>query len=484
MGTRRTAGTCGLDLTCCSVCELARLLTVKRRVRPSVMPRPFAIMPTAGGNQSPNDVRPKPMATRAVLAIVLSAFSTSLLPAQSTRDAYVIRNVRVFDGESVVERRTVLVSDGRITAVGDSSVAVPAGAQEIAGEGRTLLPGLMDAHVHLPLFGAAGALQQNLAFGVTTAVVMGTNQQGMSQVKQIEAADSFDVASILTAGPVATAPGGHPTQMEGGARSGSIPTLSAPGEADAFVAARIAEGSDFIKIIYDDIASYGKTLPMLDEATVAALVKAAHARERIAVAHIGTEGQARGAIAAGVDGLAHLFEGTTVSPDFGRFAATHRVFVIPTLSTLYSGCGKSDGPSLLKDADVMKHVKPQFRSLLEMSSPPTKLSCDALPATIRQLAAAGVPVLAGTDTPYPGLTYGASLHRELEHLVNAGLTPTAALAAATSAIAKAFRMNDRGRIRTGMRADLLLVDGDPSKQIRDTRNIVAIWKRGVRVGGG
>lgn len=441
-------------------------------------------MPTAGGNQSPHDVRPKRMVTRAVLAILLSAFSTSLLPAQSTRDAYVIRNVRVFDGESVVERRTVLVSDGRITAVGDSSVAVPAGAQEIVGEGRTLLPGLMDAHVHLPLFGAAGALQQNLAFGVTTAVVMGTNQQGMSQVKQIEAADSFDVASILTAGPVATAPGGHPTQMEGGARPGSIPTLSAPGEADAFVAARLAEGSDFIKIIYDDIASYGKKLPMLDEATVAALVKAAHARERIAVAHIGTERHARGAIAAGVDGLAHLFEGTTVTPDFGQFAARHGVFVVPTLSTLYSGCGKSDGPTLLKDADVMKHVKPQFRSLLEMSSPPTKLSCDALPATIRQLAAAGVPVLAGTDTPYPGLTYGASLHRELEHLVNAGLTPTAALAAATSAIAKAFRMNDRGRIRTGMRADLLLVDGDPSKQIRDTRNIVAIWKRGVRLGGG
>src|SRR5688572_17428665 len=421
------------------------------------------------------------MAFRTMPAVLLFAASTSLLPAQSGDSAYVIRNVRVFDGESVAERQTVVISEGRIATVGDSSVAVPAGAQEIAGDGRTLLPGLIDAHVHLPLFGASGALQQNLAFGVTTAVVMGTNQQGMSQVKQIEAADSFDVASILTAGPVATAPGGHPTQMEGGARPGSIPTLSGPGEADAFVAARIAEGSDFIKIIYDDIASYGKTLPMLDEATVSALVRAAHARERIAVAHIGTEGQARGAIAAGVDGLAHLFEGTTVSPDFGRFAATHRVFVIATLSTLYSGCGKPDGPSLLKDADVMKHVKPQFRSLLEMSSPPTKLSCDALPATIRQLAAAGVPVLAGTDTPYPGLTYGASLHRELEHLVNAGLTPTAALAAATSAIAKAFRMNDRGRIRTGMRADLLLVDGDPSKQIRDTRNIVAIWKRGARV---
>jgi len=420
------------------------------------------------------------MVVRTMAVVLLFAFSTSLLPAQSGDGAYVIRNVRVFDGESVAERQTVVISEGKISAVG-SAVAIPAGAQEIAGEGRTLLPGLMDAHVHLPLFGAAGALQQNLAFGVTTAIVMGTNQQGMSQVKQIEAADSFDAASILTAGPVATVPGGHPAQMEGGARPGSIPTLSTPGEADAFVAARLTEGSDFIKIIYDDIASYGKALPMLDEATVAALVKAAHARGRIAVAHIGTERHARGAIASGVDGLAHLFEGAAVSPDFGQFAAKHGVFVIPTLSTLYSGCGKPDGPGLLQDADAMKHVKPQCRSLLEMSSPPAKLSCDALPQTIRQLVAAGVPVLAGTDTPYPGLTYGASLHRELEHLVNAGLTPAAALTAATSAVARAFRMNDRGRIRTGMRADLLLVDGDPSKQIRDTRNIVAIWKRGVRV---
>ena len=90
-------------------------------------------------------------------------------------------------------------------------------------------------------------------------------------------------------------------------------------------------------------------------------------------------------------------------------------------------------------------------------------------------------MLAGTDAPYPGLTYGASLHRELEHLVNAGLTPAAALAAGTSAVAGAFRMKDRGRIQTGMRADLLLVDGDPSKDIRATRNIAAIWKRGVLV---
>ena len=143
--------------------------------------------------------------------------------------------------------------------------------------------------------------------------------------------------------------------------------------------------------------------------------------------------------------------------------------------------GTPDGPSLLQDAGVVKHVKPQFRSLLDVQARPSELRCDAAPQAIRQLVAAKVPVLAGTDAPAPGLAYGASLHKELEHLVDAGLTPTAALAAATSAIARAFRMNDRGQIRTGMRADLLLVDGDPSKDVRATRNIVEIWKRGVRV---
>jgi imidazolonepropionase-like amidohydrolase len=408
--------------------------------------------------------------------------AASLRPAQSGESPYVIRDVRLFDGETVAERQTVVISRGTIAAVGGSTVAVPAAAQEIAGEGRTLLPGLMDAHIHLPIAFPAEALRQTLAFGVTTAVVMWAGQSTVSRVKEFEAADRPDMAAVLNAGTGATAPGGHPTQMDGGARAHLIPTLTAPGEADAFVAARLAEGSDFIKIVYDDTSdAFGQTLPTLNEETVAALVMSAHARGRIAVAHIGNECYARGAIAAGVDGLAHLFVGPAVSSDFGQFVARHGVFIIPTLSVLYSACGRPDGPSFVKDADTMRQVQPQFRNLLNVPAASSKLSCDAATEAIRQLFAAGVPLLAGTDSPALGTTYGASLHRELEHLVNAGLTPTAALAAATSATARAFRMSDRGRIRTGMRADLLLVDGDPSKQIRATRNIVAIWKRGVRV---
>jgi imidazolonepropionase-like amidohydrolase len=133
----------------------------------------------------------------------------------------------VFDGESVAEQQTVVISQGTIAAAGaGSTVPVPPGAQEVAGEGRTLLPGLMDAHVHLPFFGSDQALQQNLAFGVTTVVVMWAAPPLVSRIKEFEATNRPDVAAVLTAGTGATAPGGHPTQMD--AQGRLIPTLNAP----------------------------------------------------------------------------------------------------------------------------------------------------------------------------------------------------------------------------------------------------------------
>ena len=89
-----------------------------------------------------------------------------------------------------------------------------------------------------------------------------------------------------------------------------------------------------------------------------------------------------------------------------------------------------------------------------------------------------MPILAGTDAPNPGTAHGASIHRELELLVRAGLSPLEALRAATSVPARAFALHDRGRIAPGLRADLVLVDGDPTRDILATRNIVAIWKLG------
>src|SRR5262249_36070191 len=98
--------------------------------------------------------------------------------------------------------------------------------------------------------------------------------------------------------------------------------------------------------------------------------------------------------------------------------------------------------------------------------------------TARRLTALGVPILAGTDAPSMGVSYGVSLHRELELLVAAGLSPAEALAGATSLPAVAFGLSDRGRIASGLRAALLLLDGDPMTDIKATRKIIGVWKRG------
>jgi len=420
-----------------------------------------------------------------ISALTVTLFVTGLV-GQSNSTVSVIRNVRIFDGERTRDNQTVVLSDGLITAMADSSEARPSGAEEIDGRNRTLLPGLIDAHVHLSTFYPEQALQQSLAFGVTTVVNMWTSpppktftgKSGLVRMKEIEAADAHDMSGLLTAGTGASAKGGHPSQMEPG--NTGTPTIESPDEAPAFVAARLAEGSDFLKIIYDDTAAaYGRTLPMLSEATMAALTTAAHGQKRLAVAHIGTERHAISAITAGIDGLAHLFVGPTVSREFVQSAAGRNVFVIPTLSILYSVCGQSDGQQILDDPRMMSRVRSEFSAPLSWPDGGVKPSCAGAKAAVRQLSEAGVAIVAGTDAPGAGTTYGASLHWELAHLVDAGMSPTAALASATSVAARAFRMTDRGRIATGLRADLLLVDGDPTKDIRATRNIVRIWKRGV-----
>jgi imidazolonepropionase-like amidohydrolase len=119
---------------------------------------------------------------------------------------------------------------------------------------------------------------------------------------------------------------------------------------------------------------------------------------------------------------------------------------------------------------------------MEMDKPNPQLNhlCNGTDEGIRQLVQAHVPILTGTDAPVPGSTYGASEHVELALLVRDGLSPVQALAAATSVPAQTFHLEDRGWIRPGMRADLVLVEGDPTTNILATRNIVAVWKHGIR----
>jgi imidazolonepropionase-like amidohydrolase len=384
-----------------------------------------------------------------------------------------IRNARVFDGVAVLPRATVLVRGGRIDAVG-ADVEVPAGATIVDGSGKTLLPGLLDAHTHGR---DVAALEQALAFGVTTEIgMMGDPAHARARRAEEQATGAPTRAALLSAG--------WPITVAGGLGTGDdpVPTLAADGDAAAFVAERVAEGSDHIEIMYDHGTGWGVQAPSLSPAQLVAAVGAAHRARVLAVVDVATHAEATTAIDAGVDGLAHLYIEGPSAPLAGRIARSGK-FVMATLPVLFSVCDGTRGPALAGDAHVAPYLSAASARALRQSyhllSP--GVDCRALLAATRELADRGVPILVGSDAPSPGTAHGASVHDGLALLVDAGLSPAHALAAATSATAAAFRLGDRGRIAVGRRADLVLVEGDPTRDIRATRNIAAVWKAGVRL---
>ncbi len=372
----------------------------------------------------------------------------------------------------MLEHQDVTVTDGIITSVKKTGSAAPAGA--IDGRGKTLLPGLIDAHTHI--MGQVQTLKQALIFGVTTELDMFNMVESNKDIKAQEAAGKLnDAADLRSAGILATAPKGHGTEY-----GFPIPTLTKPDQAQPWVDERIAEGSDYIKIVRDDGSTYGLKFPTLDDNMLRALVDAAHKRHKLAVVHIGTLDDALAAINAEADGLAHLWVGAQPGAGFGHVAARHHVFVIPTLSVLTSVAHTDYDSTLAADSALGLYITNADKRSLQSSFPMSASNLDYTAAenAIKQLKAEQVPILAGTDAGNPGTAHGVSMHGEMELLVKAGLTPMEALSAATANAAKAFHLNDRGRIAKGKRADLLLVDGDPTVNILATRRIVAVWKNG------
>ena len=387
--------------------------------------------------------------------------------------AILIHGASIFDGQRLQPPADVLIAGGRIQAVAARLQAL-AGAKEVDASGDTLLPGFIDAHTH-PW---GDALQQALLFGVTTELSMFSNVKFDSSVRQREAqGQNLDSADLRSSGTLVTVPNGHGTEY-----GIPIPTLTSTADAQAFVDVRIAEGSDYIKIIYDDGSAYGLHLPTLTKEELSAVIAAAHKRHKLTVVHIGSEAGARDAIEAGADGLAHTFEDEPPAPDFAALVKSHHAFVVPTLTVNESVAGLPTGVSLVSDPRLAAYLDANAVASLKGSFPKragSKVNFDYALASVRQLHAASVPLLAGTDAGNPGTWHGVSLHRELELLVKTGLTPSEALAAATSVPARIFDLSDRGRIAPGLRADLVLVKGDPTKDISATRDIIAVWKTGV-----
>ncbi|MFI9508501.1 amidohydrolase family protein [Nocardia sp. NPDC052566] len=347
-----------------------------------------------------------------------------------------LTNVRVFDGHRLVEPDTVVIDNGLIGTD-------PGGAEVVDAGGATLLPGLIDAHVHLS---DTDALERLADFGVTTALEMAN-----WSAKQVEALRGHrGAADIRSAGTPATASGSMHSGMPGFPDEGLVDSAAA---APRFVTDRVAEGADYIKVIADQ--------PGPDQATLDALVAAAHEHGKQVVAHAVSCATYSMAADAGADFITHAPYDKALDEEFvARLVADHTV-VIPTLG-------------------MMKGV---IEFLTTLPTPPVG-DYAAARANIAAIHRAGVPILAGTDSnSTPGVPVmpppGESLHDELALLVDAGLSPVEALRAATVLPAEHFGLTDRGVIEPGRRADLILLDGDPTTDIHLTRRLLRVWCAGV-----
>jgi imidazolonepropionase-like amidohydrolase len=358
-----------------------------------------------------------------------------------TTGSTIFVEVRVFDGHRVLDGGHDVVVDGPvIVAIEPPGTATHPGATKVDGRGATLLPGLIDAHVHLR---GPGDLDELARWGVTTALDMGSWPPAL--VAELKHAGPTDVRST---GAGAVGPGSLQAKIPG-RPADSIVTK--PEDGRRYVATRLAEGADYIKIIVDPPGRGGP-----DQATIAAIVQAAHDAGRMVVAHASNTGAVAMAQAAGADVLTHVpLDAALDETAVADVVRSHRTSV-PTLVMMDGVAANAVVPGL-----DYRHAR------------------DSVAALHR----AGVPIVLGTDANQaPGVPanvpYGQSAHRELELLVEAGLTPAEALHAATGSAADRFGLPDRGRIAPGLRADLLLVDGDPTADVTATRTIRAVWLAG------
>ncbi|HEX2211344.1 MAG TPA: amidohydrolase family protein [Longimicrobium sp.] len=455
------------------------------------------------------------------------ALLAACAPARASSPAaaeLAVTHVTVIDGTGAAPRsnQTVLIGGGRILRIaGSGRTAVPAGARIIDGSGKFMIPGLWDMHVHAwnrqPFEGIS------LSHGITGIREMGTGVdpqwggEGVWRWREMIRAGDAPGPRMVAAGFILNggAPDAQPIDFFKG-----VPT---PEAARAWVDSLAGRGADFIKV-------YAALSP---EAYAAI---AARAREHGLpfAGHVPARVGIRGASGAGQRGIEHLYDvlvATSTDEDAARaeiaaalasgespgaaaqlaeirltdrLIATHDArkedalyrllrrngtWITPTLTTQADPrCPGSPLP--LPDSASLAGVPRMLHAMVALPAAPADevaRKCrrfDALVRVAGRMHRAGIPLLAGSDAPNPGVVPGVGLHQELELLVRAGLTPMEVLQAATRDPARFLGMEDSlGTVEQGKLADLVILDADPLADIRNTRRIHAVIANGRVVHG-
>jgi imidazolonepropionase-like amidohydrolase len=383
-----------------------------------------------------------------------------------------IINANLFDGEVWRDNADIAFSEGIILEVSSNLLDKYPNANVIEAKGKVLMPGLIDSHTHAWGY----ALKKAIQFGVTTELDMFTNNAfAITQRKLRSTQQDTQQADLFSAGTLVTAPDGHGTEY-----GFEIATIENAKQAESFVKARIEEGADYIKIVYNATSRW---MPSIDKATLIAVIQSAQSNGKLAVVHISDFESALHAIEAGADGLVHSFMQKADMTALVKLMSKNNQFVIPTLSVMDSMMGQESNKQLVIDFENqgvdLSTQKEQLSS--KIGSAFNSAASEQAKTNVKIFLESGVLILAGTDAPNPGTAHGVSIHGELELLVKSGLNPTQAIKAATSNPAKAFKLNDRGFLMAGKKADILLLNADPRLDITNTRKIDSIYKNGYLI---
>jgi imidazolonepropionase-like amidohydrolase len=410
------------------------------------------------------------------------------VPALGLAQTTALVGARIVDGRGqVIERGTIVIRDGKIAAVGPAaSTTVPTGAQRVDAAGTTVIPGLINAHGHLSAVVGMrndpnGHSRENLVrqlktyaqYGVTTLFSLGEDGEVAAtavRLRDEQAAGTLDRARLFVAGPVI-----------GGNTSAEARTMT-----DKVVATK----PDLLKIRIDD--NLGSSRKMPEEAWRATIARAKEVKLPIA-AHVFYLADAKAALLAGADIVAHSVRDVPVDAEFIREMKARTGCYTPTLMREVSTFVYGSTPAWAKDPFFLKGAGAAAAE--ELSDPARQAQVQASAAykqglrykealevakrNLKALSDAGVRIAMGTDTGPAGRWQGFFEHLELEMMVDAGMTPMQVLVASTGEAARCHgKQGQLGTITPGAAADLLVLAANPLTDIRNTRQIKSIWING------
>jgi imidazolonepropionase-like amidohydrolase len=396
-------------------------------------------------------------------------------------------------GGAAVPDAVIVLEGSRIARVGPrATTTVPSAATIVDARGKFVVPGLADMHNHLQ--SGSFRLQQNtginltvlLAYGVTTVFNPSISLANLAALKTTTASDTSPTPRVFGTGPIITVKG---DQFGAGV---DAPTPETPDEARATIARLAAAGVAGIKVSRDDLSWAAKQrMPLMKPDVLAALVNEAHARQLKVFAHAPMLARAKEVLQAGVDGLLHGIIDQPIDQPFLDLMQRNRAVYVPTLA-LFEDVGDVQawaarqaaqvrGGALAPLADSFREpaFAQQFTVFLDNTAF-TKSHLATARGNLTRVSAAGIPIVMGTDTGFFGVMMGAASHLELSLMVEAGLTPRAALDAATINAARMLgHEKDAGSIDAGKQADLVILDANPLDDIRNISRISRVVKGGI-----